>query len=71
MKIYVYPGADGSFRLYEDEENNYNFEKGAYRVTEFVWDDSRQELSVKASQGSYQVMEELRYSVEIVKSNQA
>lgn len=67
MKLYVYPGADGTFRLYEDEENNYEFEKGAYCVTEFAWDDQRQELSVKSRQGSFSGMEELVYTVEIVK----
>ena len=29
--INVYPGADGTFTLYEDEGDNYNYESGAYR----------------------------------------
>ena len=28
LEIRVYPGADGSFVLYEDENDNYNYEKG-------------------------------------------
>ncbi len=27
-ELRVYPGADGSFTLYEDEGDNYNYEKG-------------------------------------------
>src|SRR5690606_14509486 len=29
-EIRVYPGADGSFVLYDDEKDNYNYEKGSY-----------------------------------------
>lgn len=67
MKIKVYPGADGSFKLYEDEGNNYNFEKGAYVLTEFNWNDGKQELTVKSREGSFPGMEELEYTVEVVK----
>ena len=30
LELRVYPGADGKFTLYEDENDNYNYEKGAY-----------------------------------------
>ena len=30
IELRVYPGADGSFTLYEDENDNYNYEKGVY-----------------------------------------
>ena len=30
IEIRVYPGANGSFVLYEDENDNYDYEKGAY-----------------------------------------
>jgi alpha-D-xyloside xylohydrolase len=30
LEIRVYEGADGEFVLYEDENDNYNYEKGAY-----------------------------------------
>ena len=29
---HVYAGANGNFILYEDEFDNYNYEKGVYRV---------------------------------------
>ncbi|MBO5461346.1 MAG: glycoside hydrolase family 31 protein [Ruminococcus sp.] len=65
MKIYVYPGADASFKLYEDEGDNYNFEKGEYAVTEFIWDEKEQKLTANPRQGSYSGMEELVYEIEI------
>lgn len=66
INILVYPGADGYFRLYEDEGDNYNYEMGAYAVTELVWDDSCQEFYVKSRNGSYSGMEKLKYTVEII-----
>lgn len=30
LKIRIYPGGDGQFTLYNDEGNNYNYEKGKY-----------------------------------------
>ncbi len=30
IELRIYPGADGSFTLYEDENDNYNYEKGVY-----------------------------------------
>ncbi|MGN8630455.1 TIM-barrel domain-containing protein [Blautia sp. HCP3S3_G3] len=67
MKMTVYPGADGEFTLYEDEGNNYGFEQGAYATTVFRWDDHNQKLTVDPRQGSYPGMEELCYTVEIIK----
>lgn len=66
MKLMIYPGADASFILYEDEGNNYNFEKGAYATTSFFWDDRRQELKAEPRQGSFAGMEKLTYTVEVV-----
>lgn len=63
MKVYVYPGADASFKLYEDDGDTYHFENGEYAVTEFVWDEKARELTVKEREGSYPGMEELQYTV--------
>ncbi len=53
LEMRVYPGADGSFTLYEDEGDNYNYEKGVYSTVEFTWDDSRRELTVGDRKGEY------------------
>ena len=33
IDLYVFAGRDGSFTLYEDENTNYNYEKGRYAHT--------------------------------------
>ncbi|HYX07786.1 MAG TPA: TIM-barrel domain-containing protein [Bacteroidales bacterium] len=53
LEIRVYPGEDGSFTLYEDENDNYDYEKGIYSTITFFWDDSRQELSISDRKGSF------------------
>lgn len=67
MKVMVYPGADGRFELYEDEGDNYNFEKGMYAKTVFRWKEKEQQFLAEERVGSYPGMEELRYCVEIIK----
>jgi len=37
LEIRVYPGSNGSFTLYEDENDNYNYEKGDYSTITFNW----------------------------------
>lgn len=39
LDVTVYPGADGSFILYEDEFDNYNYEKGAYTEIPMDWNE--------------------------------
>ena len=53
LEIRIYPGADGSFTLYEDEGDNYNYEKGVYATIPFSWNDKTSSLTVGSRQGSY------------------
>jgi alpha-D-xyloside xylohydrolase len=53
MEIRVYPGADGSFTLYEDEGDNYNYESGTYATIPFSWDDTNDVLTIGAREGSF------------------
>jgi len=39
-KILVYPGADGSFTLYQDDGKTYDYEKGDSRITEMHWNNA-------------------------------
>lgn len=57
-QIWVYPGADAKFSLYEDEGDNYNFEKGMYALTEMIWDDAAQKMTIGKTQGGFPGMEE-------------
>ncbi len=53
IELRVYPGADGAFTLYEDENDNYNYEKGVYATISFHWDDAKRELAIDARQGTF------------------
>ena len=53
LELRIYPGADGSFLLYEDEGDNYNYEKGAYGTIAFQWNDRTRTLTIADRQGSY------------------
>lgn len=54
VEIRVYPGADGQFSLYNDEGDNYNYEKGKYRVIPFKWNEQQQTLTIDKQQGDFQ-----------------
>jgi len=53
LEIRVYPGTDGKFTLYEDENDNYNYEKGSYSTILFEWDDGKKVLTISDRQGSF------------------
>lgn len=54
--INVYPGADGTFTLYEDEGDNYNYESGAYTEIEMKWNDAKRTLTIDSRKGKYNGM---------------
>jgi alpha-D-xyloside xylohydrolase len=53
LEIRVYPGANGEFSLYEDENDNYNYEKGVYSTLSFTWNDAKKSLTVNDRKGSF------------------
>jgi alpha-D-xyloside xylohydrolase len=53
LEIRVYPGANGEFTLYEDENDNYNYEKGVYSTISFTWNDAKKSLTVNDRKGSF------------------
>ena len=56
LELRIYPGADGTFTLYEDEGDNYNYEKGKYTIILMQWNDSRRTLTIGDRQGNYDGM---------------
>ena len=57
-ELRLYPGADGEFTLYEDEGDNYNYEKGAFACIHMKWKDSAKELVLGERIGSFPGMDE-------------
>ena len=64
LEIRVYPGADGEFTLYEDENDNYNYEKGVYSTITFSWNDAEQTLTINGRKGSFPgMLEERKFNI--------
>lgn len=53
LNLYIYPGADAEFVLYEDENDNYNYEKGIFSTIVMKWDDKAQTLQIGDRKGEY------------------
>lgn len=56
ITINVYPGADCEFTIYEDEGDNYNYEKGAFSTIPLSWNDKKNTLTIGQREGSYEGM---------------
>lgn len=53
LEVRVYPGANGTFVLYEDAGDGYEYEQGEYTQIPFAWDDATRTLTIGARQGEY------------------
>ncbi|MGC9353161.1 MAG: TIM-barrel domain-containing protein [Mariniphaga sp.] len=53
LELRVYTGADAGFTLYEDENDNYNYEKGIYATIQFKWNEREQTLTVGKRKGEF------------------
>ena len=70
MELRIYAGADGDFTLYEDENDNYNYEKGAYATIPLHWDDKGQTLTIGERKAQFPGMLENRsFRVVFVREN--
>ena len=53
IELRLYEGANGEFTLYEDENDNYNYEKGAYSTITFTWNDAKKALIINDRKGAF------------------
>jgi alpha-D-xyloside xylohydrolase len=60
IELRVYPGADGRFTLYEDENDGYAYEKGVHATIGLLWNDARRQLTLDERQGRFPGMLERR-----------
>jgi alpha-glucosidase (family GH31 glycosyl hydrolase) len=44
-KIKIYPGADSSFTLFQDDGKTYAYEKGTSNITQLHWNDQKRKLT--------------------------
>lgn len=52
-EIRVYPGADATFTIHEDDNETYDYEKGAYASIPLRWDEQKGTLTLEARQGGF------------------
>jgi len=52
LSISIYPGANGSFLLYEDDGRSFNYRKGEWMGTRLDWNDERRVLTLSLTPGS-------------------
>lgn len=70
VEIRIYPGANGKFVLYEDEGDNYNYEKGVYSTITFNWNEAKKTLFISDRNGSFPgMLNERKFNVVIVGMN--
>ena len=53
LELHIYPGADGTFTLYEDEGDGYRYEEGIYTTITFHWNDKARKLTIGQRKGQY------------------
>lgn len=53
IELRIYPGADGEFTFYEDEDDNYDYERGAFATIPLQWNDTTKTLTIGERSGSY------------------
>jgi len=53
IELRIYPGANGQFTLYEDQNDGYNYEKGQYTTFTLSWNDQQHQLNISNIKGSF------------------
>jgi len=53
IELRIYPGANGDFVLYEDQNDGYEYQKGAHATIPMHWDDAARTLTIGAREGSF------------------
>lgn len=59
-EIRIYPGKDGKFTIYEDEGDNYNYERNEFSTIDLSWNEKKQVLTIGTRKGSFKGMTENR-----------
>lgn len=67
INLYVYAGQNGQFMLYEDENDNYNYEKGQYATINISYSDKTHQLTIGQRKGTFKgMLKNRRFNVVLV-----
>jgi alpha-D-xyloside xylohydrolase len=53
IELRVYPGADGDFTIYEDQNDGYAYQQGAYATIPIHWNDETRTLTIGIRKGQF------------------
>ncbi|MBO4826659.1 MAG: DUF5110 domain-containing protein [Prevotella sp.] len=56
LTVQVYPGADATFTLYEDDGHTTRYQQGECSRIVFTWDDARRQLTISRREGRFDTM---------------
>jgi alpha-D-xyloside xylohydrolase len=56
VTLYIFPGKDATFTLYEDEGVNYNYEQGQFSSIGITYDEATRSVTIGERKGSYSGM---------------
>ena len=56
IEFHIYPGADATFTLYEDDGHTNEYEQGKCSRIAFTWNDAAQSLTIDKRKGAFEGM---------------
>lgn len=67
VTLHVYTGADASFKLYEDEGTNYNYEKGAFSVIPIEYSEQEKTITIGERNGSFPgMLQQRKFRIRVI-----
>jgi len=60
IRLFIYTGADGKFKLYEDENINYNYENGKFSIIPLYYNEKEYSLTIGTREGEFSGMLQTR-----------
>ena len=64
LTLVIYPGADATFALYEDDGATFNYQRGEFMRVQCVWNERSRRLSLRLAQGA-RMLPPLRRTIEV------
>lgn len=67
IDLYIYAGKDGQFELYEDENTNYNYEKGACSTIRITYNNATKNVTFDNRKGSFPgMLQKRRFNIHFI-----
>jgi alpha-glucosidase/alpha-D-xyloside xylohydrolase len=64
LRLAIYPGANGSFLLYQDDGKSFNYRQGDWMGLSMAWDDGKRVLNLRLADGA-RLLEPLALDIEV------